>query len=88
VPPRPRWFVYIIQAADHSLYTGIARDLAKRIETHVRGKGSRYLRGRSPYKVVYRESRFGLSSALKREAQIKKLTRLQKLELIREDHKP
>ena len=85
---RKRWFVYIVRAADETLYTGIARDVARRLLTHGSGKGSRYLRGRSPLRIVYRESLSGRSSALKREAQIKKFTRRQKLELIDENHKP
>ena len=77
-----RWFVYIIRAADGTLYTGIARDVAKRLEKHRSGTGSRYLRGRGPLKVVYRESCSGMSTALKREIRIKRLTRKKKLELI------
>lgn len=83
---RLRWFVYILRAADGSLYTGIARDVQKRLQTHRSGKGSRYLRGRSPYQLVHREVRYGLSSALKREAFIKSLTKKEKRELIGADH--
>lgn len=85
---RLRWFVYIVRATDGTLYTGIARDIAKRLQTHGSGKGSRYLRGRGPYTLVHHEVRFGLSSALKREIQIKDLTRAQKEDLIRETDKP
>ena len=79
---RLRWHVYILQASDQTLYTGIARDASKRLLAHNTKKGSRYLRGRAPYEIVYREIRFGRSSASKREAQIKNLTRGQKKELI------
>ena len=84
---RRRFFVYVVQARDETLYTGIARDTDKRLGVHLNGAGSRYLRGRAPLKLVYREIRFGLSSALKREAEIKKLSRKQKLRLIDEDNR-
>ena len=80
---RARWFVYIVTTSNQTLYTGIARDADKRLDEHRAGRGSRYLRGRAPLKMVYKEARFGRSSALKREAQIKSLTRKQKLELIK-----
>ena len=79
---RLRWFVYILQAADRTLYTGIARNVDKRLQTHLSGRGSRYLRGKTPLKLIYKEVRFGRSSALKREAGIKNLTRTQKMELV------
>ncbi len=85
---RLRWFIYIVEASDGTFYTGIARDVTKRLQTHDSGKGSRYLRGRGPYTLVHREVRFGLSSALKREVQIKNLTRTQKEELIHASNKP
>jgi putative endonuclease len=81
-----RWFVYVLRAVDGTLYTGIARDTAKRLGAHGSKKGSRYLRGRGPYELVHREVRFGRSSASKREAEIKSLSRQKKLELIRENH--
>lgn len=84
---RLRWFVYILRASDDTLYTGIARDAEKRLRSHNTKKGSKYLRGKGPYELVYREIRFGRSSASKREAQIKSLTRTQKKELILEDHR-
>jgi putative endonuclease len=71
-----------VRASDGTLYTGIARDVQKRLSAHVSGKGSRYLRGRAPIELVYREPHLNRSSALKREAQIKKLTRAQKQRLI------
>ena len=71
------------------MYTGITPSIEKRLQKHLSGKGSRYLRGRSPLKLVYREARIGRSSALKSEARIKSLTRIQKLELIHaHSHKP
>jgi putative endonuclease len=79
------WYVYIIRASDESLYTGITTDVQRRFDEH-RGteKGARYFRGRQPLEIVYRENHPDRSSALRREADIKKLPRNQKLKLIGE----
>jgi predicted GIY-YIG superfamily endonuclease len=77
-----RWFVYILECGDRTLYTGIATDLEKRLELHRRGTGAKYTRGRLPVALVYQESRPDRSSALKREAQLKRLGREAKLALI------
>ena len=76
------WHLYILRACDGTLYTGITLDVKRRIKTHHAGKGSRYLRGRLPAKLVYRESLPDRSSALKREARIKRMARREKLALI------
>lgn len=77
------WFVYIIESSDSSLYTGISTDVERRFAEHCgRDKGARYFRGRVPLKVVYTEEHPDRSSALRREAAIKNLTRVQKLKLI------
>ena len=70
-----------MRAGDGTHYTGIARNIQKRLTAHRSGKGSRYLRGRGPLKIVYRETISGQSSALKREASIKRLSRARKLAL-------
>jgi putative endonuclease len=67
------WFVYILECADASLYTGIATDVPRRIAEHEAGKGARYTRGRGPLRLIYSELCEDRSSALKREAAIKKL---------------
>jgi putative endonuclease len=77
------WFVYVLQCADGTLYTGITKDLARRTKQHNAGTASRYTRSRRPVKLVYQEPQGSHSSALKREAAIKKLTRRQKSALIR-----
>ena len=78
------WFVYIVRASDDSLYTGITTDLNRRLAEHQSGKaGAKYFRGRNACEMVYSESEHNRSTASKREATIKKLTRHQKLELIR-----
>ena len=76
------WVVYILKCNDGSLYTGITNDLAKRLLAHEKGIGAKYTRGKAPFSIVYKEFYNTRSEATKREAQIKGLTRQQKLELI------
>ena len=75
------WHVYIIRCSDDSLYTGITTDVARRFDQHASGRGARYFRGRRPTELVYVESGHDRSSAGKREAEIKVLTRAGKLAL-------
>jgi putative endonuclease len=77
-----RWFVYIIEANDKSLYTGITTDLQRRFEQHLNGTGAKYFNGRKPVQVVFSESHENRSSASVREAEIKKLSKRQKEQLI------
>ncbi len=73
------WSVYIIEADDSSYYTGITTDVERRFAEHSDGPlGAKFFNGRTPVKVVYQEAGHTRSSASKREAEIKKLTRLQK----------
>ncbi|NMP15201.1 MULTISPECIES: GIY-YIG nuclease family protein [unclassified Thalassotalea] len=78
------WYVYILKCADDSLYAGITTDLERRVKEHNQGGklGAKYTRVRLPVSVVYHETCQCRSSASKREAAIKKLTRKQKLALI------
>lgn len=77
------WTVYIIRCDDGSLYTGVTTDLERRFAEHREGKrGARYFAGRQPEKVVWREDDHDRSSALRREAAIKKLSRGDKLALV------
>ena len=75
---------YIVICRDNTLYCGYSNDVEKRVSNHNRGYGgAKYTRGRRPVKLVYYE-RFGSKSeALKREREIKKLTRIEKLKLIK-----
>jgi putative endonuclease len=77
-----RWFVYIVECFDGTLYTGITKDVAARVEAHCLGEGAKYTRGRGPLILVYEEQVVGKSAALKREHAIKKLTRAKKKELV------
>lgn len=78
------WYLYILQCGDGSLYTGITTDVEKRLEAHRSGKGAKYTRGRLPLALRYRESCGTHSDALKRELEIKHLSREEKLALIGE----
>ena len=82
---KKQWYIYIVKCADKTLYTGIAKDVAGRINLHNGGKGAKYTRARLPVKLVYTESSKNRSTATKRELQIKKLTRKEKLRLIKKD---
>ena len=76
------WFVYMLRCADDSLYTGVTKDLLRRCRQHNDGTASRYTRGRSPVRLVYQERHPSQSLALKREAQVKALSRRRKESLI------
>lgn len=78
------YYVYIVRCADDTLYTGLAKDLAARLDKHNQGQGARYTRGRRPVTLVYYEQLPGKSEALKREMEIKRMTRQVKLNLIRD----
>ena len=77
------WYLYILRCGDGSLYTGITTDVEKRLEAHRSGKGAKYTRGRGPLELVYREESGDHSEALKRELEIKALSREEKLKLIK-----
>ncbi len=76
------WFVYIVRCADESLYTGITKDLNRRVEQHNAGTASRYTRSRLPAVLEYQEEQANQSMALKRELAIKALSRKAKEALI------
>lgn len=78
------WYLYILRCGDGSLYTGITTDVDKRLASHRAGKGAKYTRGRGPLEPVYREECGSHSDALKRELEIKGLTREGKRKLIGE----
>ena len=76
------WKLYMLRCRDGSLYTGITTDVEKRLEAHRSGKGAKYTRGRGPLELVYQEECVDHSTALKREIEIKALTKEGKLNLI------
>lgn len=77
------YYVYILRCADETLYTGYTTDIARRVRAHNDGKGAKYTKHRRPVTLLYQESQETLSAALKREYQIKQLTRNQKEALVR-----
>ena len=76
------WQVYILQCSDGSLYTGITNNLELRVKTHNSGRGAKYTKNRLPVRLVYKEYTKVKSQSLRRELEIKKLSRLAKKELI------
>ena len=76
------WCLYIVECADTRLYTGITNDLEQRLARHNDGTAARFTRGRRPVCLVYREPHPDRSSASRRELQVKKLSRQEKLALI------
>ena len=76
------WTVYILKCADGTLYTGVTDDLPRRVAAHNAGRGAKYTRGRGPVEPVYREPAADKSAALKRERELKALSRAEKLQLI------
>ena len=75
-------FVYIVRCADGTFYTGVTTDVAMRVAMHNTGRGARYTRSRLPVTLVYTEPAGARGDALRREHQIKRLTRLRKDRLI------
>jgi len=81
--PASEFSLYIVRCADGALYTGIATDVDKRLAEHVSGAGAKFLRGKGPLEIVFAEAVGDRSSALQLEYRVKRLTREQKLELVR-----
>ena len=74
--------VYILRCGDGTLYTGITNDLPRRLAAHSSGRGAKYTRSRLPVALVWQEAQPDKSAALRRERQIKALSRAEKLRLI------
>jgi putative endonuclease len=79
--PDQCWFIYILRCNDDTLYTGITNNLEKRLRTHNAGKASKYTRARLPVAMVYSEEVEDRSTALRRECEIKQLSRQEKLKI-------
>ena len=77
------WKLYILRCGDGTLYTGITTDVEKRFAAHSAGKGAKYTRGRGPLELVSREQCGDHSDALRRELEIKRLPREEKLRMIK-----
>lgn len=81
------WFVYILRCADNTLYTGVTTDIKRRVKEHngegAKGKGAKYTKPRRPVTLAYQESALSRSSALIREAQLRKLSKIEKQKLVK-----
>ena len=78
------YYLYILECADGTLYTGIAVDVERRVEEHNgSGKGAKYTKARRPVKLVFSKKFRDRSAASKEEARVKKLSREEKLELLK-----
>lgn len=76
-------FVYILRCADGTLYTGITKDVERRLAQHLAGRASRYTRARLPVAVVWSREVASWSAALREEIRIKRLSRAAKEEMVR-----
>ena len=82
------YYVYILRCADNTLYTGYTNDIESRVNLHNEGLASKYTRSRLPVHLKYFEEYKTQSEALKRECEIKKLSRIEKIKLILNKQKP
>ena len=73
------WVCYLLRCADGTLYCGITNDLKKRLAAHNAGEGAKYTRGRTPVRLTHVEPYADKPAALKREMQIKRMSRSRKL---------
>ena len=78
-----KWVIYILLCNDDTLYTGITNDIENRLTQHETGAGAKYTKGRGPFRIVYQERAPDRSTASKREYEIKKMTKSQKLKMIK-----
>lgn len=78
-------YIYVVECADKSFYTGYTTDIVRRIKLHNAKKGAKYTRARGPVTLVYFEEYETKSEATKAESLFKKLTRMQKEQYIFEN---
>ena len=83
VQEHPKNFTYIVECSDGTLYTGWTNNLEHRVETHNVGKGAKYTKSRRPVKLVYFETYSSKEEAMRREWEIKQLSRTEKWKLIK-----
>lgn len=81
-------YMYVLECADGTLYTGYTTDVERRLSTHNAGKGAKYTRARLPVKLLYQESFPSKQEAQSAEAYFKQKTRQQKLAYIKKHSKP
>ena len=76
------YYTYILECRDGTYYCGYTNNITDRVKTHNEGKGAKYTKSRLPVKVIYSEEFMTKSEAMRGEAEIKKMTRAMKEELI------
>ena len=76
-----RWYVYVVRCSDDTLYTGVTIDIPKRIYAHNIGKGAKYTASRGPVLLHHSEGPMTQSDALRREREIKRMSRVDKVAL-------
>ena len=81
-PSKHPWYVYVARCSDDSLYTGIAKNVKKRLAQHNHGRGARYTRGRTPLSLCASRRCRDKSEALRLEYAVKRLSRARKEELL------
>ncbi|MDY6775852.1 MAG: GIY-YIG nuclease family protein [Halobacteria archaeon] len=75
-------YVYVVECSDGSLYTGYTTDTDRRLEEHNSGDGAKYTRGRTPVELVHEEEYGSRSEAMRREHEIKQMSRDEKIDLL------
>ena len=80
-------YTYMVKCGDDTLYTGYTTDVVRRTKAHNSGKGAKYTRSRLPVELVYYEVHDTKHDAMRREYELKQLTRVEKLKLIEEFHR-
>ena len=78
-----RFWVYIVRCSNQTYYTGSTNDVGARLRLHNAGNGAKFLRGKGPVKLIYTKEYRYYKNALRAERNLKKLTRIEKEELIR-----
>lgn len=81
-------YTYMLKCKDNTYYTGYTNNLEKRLKAHNEGKGAKYTRGRGPVELIYYEEYEDKHSAMRREWEIKQLTRSEKEALRRNSNEP
>lgn len=79
------WFVYILECMDGSFYTGVSNNIKKRMETHKKGTGSKYVKSKGFKKLLYFKKCKDKSHACKCEYNVKQLSKFEKLDWFRKN---
>jgi len=80
---KARWYVYLLECADNTLYCGVTTDLEKRLQQHQEGKGARYTCSRRPVRLVAHTQRLPKSRAFQVEYHLKQLPRSRKIDFLK-----